>query len=205
MKTIKPSLKSSLAFLLTLFLFGFISVPGFAYNTFSGHVLRGGVGNSGNNTRYYYLDSSASGYSMIIDAAVNTWNNTKDNPGVTTPIWFKKTTTKSSSVMDYYAKNSSDTSVLGETLLYSGSGSNSVKINPNQSNWTWGKVLIYKNSISGMTTTKKQGVVAHEMGHVMGLAHNNTDPKTIMCQTKYGRSVYRPAKDDCHGINYLYK
>ncbi len=180
-------------------------IPAFSYNTFNNHKLNGGVGNSGKNTRYYYLDSSASGHAMIIDAAVSSWNNTKKNPGVTTPIWFKKTTTKSSSIMDCYVKNSSDTTILGSTTFYSGSGSSSKQIDPYSSNWTWAKVIMYKNSQSGMSTTKKQGVFAHEMGHVMGLAHNNTNPKTIMCQTAYGRTAYRPAIDDCNGINHLYK
>lgn len=51
---------------------------------------------------------------------------------------------------------------------------------------------------------KRQGTMAHEFGHAMGLAHSNNNPDVIMCQLRYGRRVYLPMADDANGINSLH-
>lgn len=49
------------------------------------------------------------------------------------------------------------------------------------------------------------GTIAHEAGHAFGLAHNQGNPKSIMCQTGSGRSVSSAQICDLKGINHLYK
>lgn len=80
-----------------MFLFIGASVPVYAYNTFCGYTLNGGVGNYGYSTRNYWIDSSASGYTSLIDDAVSSWVHTTSRLGITTPISLSRTTTKSSS------------------------------------------------------------------------------------------------------------
>ena len=47
-------------------------------------------------------------------------------------------------------------------------------------------------------------MTAHELGHVLGLAHSNSNPYSIMCQTKYGRIVQKPQKIDNDEIVSMY-
>ena len=56
-----------------------------------------------------------------------------------------------------------------------------------------------------MTKNGRKGTIAHEAGHAFGLAHNQGNPKSIMCQTKYGRAVSSAQICDLKGINHLYK
>lgn len=49
-----------------------------------------------------------------------------------------------------------------------------------------------------------QGVAAHEMGHAFGLAHNNTNAYSIMCQTAYNRMTYWPEIFDVRAFNSRY-
>ncbi|MED1919809.1 matrixin family metalloprotease, partial [Bacillus thuringiensis] len=55
-----------------------------------------------------------------------------------------------------------------------------------------------------MSASKKEGVFAHELGHVLGLDHVK-DPQQVMSTTKDGRKVKEPGKDDIAGIKSIYK
>ncbi len=133
-------LKFSLLFTLLVCLLLSQSANVFAadYYTFNNHVLNGGVGNYGYNNRYYFITSSASGYTSLIDAAMNDWIYTTSRLGVTTPISFVKTGTQSSSVMDVYAGNYYDSSsgIAGFTTFWT----YSTQQDPNNNNWGWGKI-----------------------------------------------------------------
>jgi Matrixin len=173
-----------------------------AYNTFNNHVLNGGVGNYGNNKRYYYITSSASSYESLIDQAMNEWIYTTERVGITTPISYRKTTTMSQSVMDIYAGSyyPSYMGVLGETEFWK----YDTKLDPYQENWGWNKIKLNNPNFNNLNSTDRKGTIAHEMGHAFGLAHNNSNPYAIMCQLGYGRKVSNSQADDLHGINYLY-
>lgn len=81
---------------------------------------------------------------------------------------------------------------------------------PNQ-NYSWTEIVLNSSVFdslsnkSGLSGNRhRQGTVAHEFGHAMGLAHSNSNPNVIMCQYGRGRKVYLPTADDLNGINALY-
>ncbi len=178
------------------------STVALAFTTFNNHVLNGGVGNYGYNNRYYYITSSAGGYSSLITSAMNDWIYTTSRLGITTPVSFLRTYTQSSSVMDIYAGYYKDPSygIVGYTTFWI----YGTQIDPMASNWGWGKIRLNQPNYDWLSAYDKQGTAAHEMGHVMGLNENNSNPGSVMCQLAYGRYVNSAQADDCNGINYLY-
>jgi len=70
--------------------------------------------------------------------------------------------------------------------------------------WGWGKITINTYNTSSKSSWGKEGVIAHEMGHVFGLDENNSNPYTVMCQEGSGRAVNNAQAGDLRGINYLY-
>lgn len=179
-----------------------IATVAFAYNVF-GKILIGGVGKQGKYTRGYWTDSSASTYSTLISNAMYNWCNTQNrHPYVRTSIWFVPSA-KSSSVMDIYAQQTPTPGLLGETIFYRYAYDETIA-SPSIHNWTWCKIILYTNNLNQLTSFHREGTISHEMGHVFGLAHNNSMPSSVMCQYGFGRTVNRPSADDCNGINYLY-
>ena len=57
---------------------------------------------------------------------------------------------------------------------------------------------------SSFSNDQALGTLIHEMGHAFGLAHYNSNPNSIMCQTNKGRKVQRVQKTDNDTINAIY-
>ncbi|PWK14943.1 matrixin family metalloprotease [Tumebacillus permanentifrigoris] len=186
-------------------LIGFVLVgdvqAAYGYNLF-GYTLNGGVGSYGNAKRYYFVDSSASGSSSVIDTGMSEWVNSTARTGVTTSVSYRSTTTQSSSVMDWYAGNYYDASqgVIAETEFWI----YSTKVAPTAQNWGWNKEKINSVTYSPLSDWDERGSVAHEIGHAFGLAHSNSNPYAIMCQLSNGRQVQSATADDLNGVNALY-
>ncbi len=190
------------------------SIPVYAYNIF-GYTLNGGVGNYGYNTRNYWIDESASEYTSIIDDAVSTWVHTTSRLNITTPISLSRTTTKSSSYFDIYQNSmpGSDGVVAGTYIYVKNVGCINPDFEAPNQNYSWTEIILNSDVFpdlqklvnNGLTGEQnRQGTVAHEFGHAMGLAHDNKNPDVIMCQLGSGRRVYLPMADDANGINSLY-
>jgi hypothetical protein len=173
-----------------------------AYTTYNSHVLNGGVGNYGANSRYYYITSSASAHAGDITSAMWDWIHTTERLGVTTPISWGRTYTQSQSVMDLYHGTYYDASTglaaVTEQIL---SGQ---VISPWVTNWNWGKIKLNTPVYDPLSDFNEKGTVAHEMGHIMGLGHTTGGTDRIMCPLGSGRTVSACQPDDCYGINYLY-
>ena len=172
-----------------------------AYKTYNGNNLTYGVGNYGNSTQYYWIDSSASDYATEINTAMSEWKYTTSYWGITTPIWYNKTTVKTSSRMDIYQVTGNSSNWAGKTDHYIGSSI----VLPTTTDWVWGKIRL-DSDFYAYSSSKRKAVVAHEMGHVMGLAENNLGSSSIMRVDilDYSVSIYRAQPDDLSGINYLY-
>lgn len=168
--------------------------PAQAYYTFNSHRLKYGV-----NSQYYWLDSTAeNAHPTAIPAGVDHWNSTTD-----TPVWYTRTYTKSESRLDFYRTSTSSNSYCAITAMYVDTS----EVDPFSSNWVWARVyidpLLADTSACG-PDTHRDGIIAHEMGHAMGLAHNPSNSSSLMYTYISSTSVDSPNGDDRNGINSLY-
>jgi hypothetical protein len=187
--------KGGAALLMALLFVCIFSSNALAYDTFGGHKLTYGVGNYGNSTQRYWIDATATDYEYYIDTAMSNWIYTTSYWGITTPIYYTQTTTKSISRMDHY-QVSTINDWWGLTTLYN----QSTAINPESTNWVWGKIKLDGDFAN---CPNKKGVVAHEQGHVMGLAHVYSGTE-LMRYDIADLSTNRAQPNDLYGINYLY-
>lgn len=93
------------------------------------------------------------------------------------------------------------TSSMGVTTMYN----RSTEVDPFSSNWVWGKIQLDAD-FSDLSENKRLAVIAHEMGHVMGLAHSDFSNVLMRADIAYNSSsTSRAQTNDLGGINYLYK
>lgn len=171
--------------------------PAHAYQTWNDHRLTYGV----TGQEFWLSPSAVSNNAPAIRAAVPLWNATA------TPISYSETSTQSASRMDFYHNDNVGTGLCATTRLYvnttdvTGGGSHA----PTQ-NWWWGKVVIYPDlwdAASCGPQSHRAAIVAHEQGHVMGLAHA-VNSNRLMYAGIAATNVNRPSADDINGINHLY-
>lgn len=177
--------------------------------TFNDKKLVSGVGNYGANSRYYWVDTNFhTNMKNRISYAVDFWVNTSSNPGVTTPISIVKTTDRTAATFEIRRK-----SLCGGTTGLTEFYSYSTKVaDPSAKNQTWNICYIDGVKVTDLdySNAQKTGLVAHELGHAMGLSHQPTR-KSDSIMYNYdsrcfadGSARNRPAKRDCNNINHIY-
>lgn len=139
---------------------------------------------------YYYIYAPALPYATPIDNAANSWTDTP------TEINLLRTTGGSYNILAN-AYNFGNSGFDGETS-YSCSGG-----------YFSGTVQTVLNTyyVSGYSSTARQQVQAHEFGHSLGLAHNNSTCYVLMYYSSYryfSCGIYSPQQDDVNGINAIY-
>lgn len=166
----KKIISSIMILVITFISFGILNVKALDYNNQIKFNYR--YSREINNT-CYWISSSASGFTNIINNAAYDWAHWS-NPLVMTPV-----SSSYATHMDFYGKPTSYwypyNGVLGETKFYTSSGST---IDPNIGNWFYADIYLNNDSVYNY-----QGTAAHEMGHALGLAHWNSNPYSIMAQS----------------------
>lgn len=177
------------------------------YHTFGDYHMGFGVGNYGNNRRYYYESGFNSTYSNYIANAVSEWVHTSTGyPNVKTSISIRKTTAKKSAMFEFVnGYVGAGVGGLTKFFLYQ----NEVPLNTEGAltkNYGWAQCTICVSELDryNLSAAQKQATVAHELGHAMGLSHQNTRRESIMCQYGYGRTATRADATDCNTINHIY-
>ncbi len=183
-------------FLIITFIFLFINSNVFASSLFLGGKLQRGVGNI-----CYYIDSSASSYTSLINSAINNWVDTGYgwNPIYVTPVSSNYATD-----IDFYARYGDDISanVLAKTEFFN---INEGLIDEHYSNWYFAKIELNSTSLKKRTNDVQKGTIAHELGHAFGLAHQNSNVNSIMCEIAHYREVNKVDQTSHNAINTLYQ
>lgn len=168
-----------------------------AYVTWSDRHLTYGV----SGQKYWISDGAASFAGTAINSSVSLWNATS------TPVSYSRTTTKSASRLDWYHVTTDDGFCAVTRMFVNTTNVNGATGAPT-SNWWWAKVnirtIFHDTDLCG-PTNHRPAVLAHEMGHAMGLAHA---PGSVLMNAHIAWSdfygINAPRADDIAGIKHLY-
>lgn len=169
--------------------------------------MTGGVGNYGSNKRYYWTYGLNTTFKGLAANAVSEWVNTSPGyPYVSTSISIRETTNRSAAMFEF-VNAILPAGILGMTTFWVYSNQiylNSAGALPQNYGWTQMFISTDNMIYNGVPESKCKGAFAHELGHGMGLSHQNNNPYSIMFQDYYGRIVQRAEAIDCNSINHLY-
>jgi len=172
----------------------------FAITPTFGHKYQNGVGNV---TAWLNYGSGVGYWSTYITGGANNWMY----PGWSNPIYINFVSSNYGSTMDFHQNNDAywggGMTILAETKMFNSSGG---QISPTSANWAYAEIHINNDTfrLPSFTNAQAQGTVIHEMGHAFGLAHDQGNPYSIMCQTGAGRIVQSVQKVDNDAILTLY-
>lgn len=178
------------------------SIPAQAapYDNWYNNRLVYGIGGGG---QAYWIAPSASNLTGSIDNAMANWINTSSRLGVWTPLYWSKTTNKSSARMELHYIYGPTTSFCGRANLIRNSNPVYPWLGTNR-NWVWGKIDFNTRTFFTSGCTNRQGIVSHEMGHVFGLSHDLGSGSHLMYYGIAGTSVQWATVDEANRINALY-
>ncbi|MDQ4503166.1 matrixin family metalloprotease [Sinomonas sp. ASV322] len=165
-----------------------------------GHRYQNGVGNV---VAWINYSSGAGNWQWYITNATNNWMY----PGWSNPIYVNYVSSNVGSNLDFHSNNDAyfggGMTIIAWTTFFSSTGA---PLDPTLSDWYYAEVHINNDVYSSPSISNDMalGTTIHEVGHALGLAHYNSNPYSIMCQTSYGRVVQRVQQVDNDSILYLY-
>ena len=152
----------------------------------SNYKYSGGVSNI---TVYLNYSSGVAAWENYITQGVTGWMYT----GWNNPIYMNYVSSNVGSKMDFhsndatwFSNNTGYSTALACTFHFLGNGTN-INTGPNGvpvSSWYYSEIHINTTELAkdDYSNDSAQGTIYHEMGHAFGLAHNNTNPDSIMHQ-----------------------
>ena len=169
-------------------------------NIFADSLFLGGKQSRGVSNMYYYVDSSASGYTTLINDAIDNWVVTGWGWN---PIYLAPVASNNGTALDFYLKYSDQLSysILGLTSYYN---SSEIEVNCTTTDWFFAKIDLNGSSLPTISYNQRQGTISHEIGHGLGLAHQDSNTGSIMCSYSAGRTVYTVDQTSHNAINTLY-
>lgn len=165
-----------------------------AYQTFDDHVLVGGIW----QRTYFLTDSAVANIETASVDSAATWTSA---PVATS--WRRQGALAGADVIYNWINNTAP-DYCAITYLYYGGAYHS---DWPTSDWSHTKInirpTIKQSSLCG-STSHRRGVLAHELGHSMGLAHVMSRPAMLMYAYLADTNVNDPGSDDLAGIQHLY-
>ena len=148
---------------------------------------------------YHYQTVEVDNYTYVYDymnntiSAKNSWNNC----GLTDRSISVSTSSNNKMYQNYY---STSWSGFYEQLIYDTSYSQT------RSYFTTKfQIKLNEKYMEGYTSTQRQGVVAHELGHALGLEHNDGNPEPSSTLMRSGSAnfsnIYTPQTYDKNAVN----
>ncbi|MGX7417347.1 hypothetical protein ACWOFR_00945 [Carnobacterium gallinarum] len=158
------------------------------------------MGNYGKNTQYYYVDPNVANATGTIDRAMSKWVNS-NGTGIYTPISYRRTGNKPSSLMDFEKALTSRPNTYAWVTHWN---SRTQVIPIGSRHWAWAKVEITPLYFASNETVRMRSM-AHEIGHAFGLDHNPDSVRKLMFGKNHPSMPTGPVASELQGINFLYK
>jgi hypothetical protein len=154
---------------------------------------------------YYYLTSTATDYSNLIRDAADNWVHTGYGYNKLYPN--TRASKQSNGTVDFSSYNDSSSLTIAFTLFFkraNGTTGTISEVHPDIENWLFAEIHINNPVMKSLNTYNQKGTIVHEFGHAWGLAHNQTNPSSVMCQLGSGRKVNTVQEVDNNAFNSKY-
>lgn len=154
---------------------------------------------------YYYLTSTATDYSNLISEAADNWVHTGHGYNKLYPN--ARAYKQSNGTVDFSSYNDSGSLTIAFTLFFkraNGTTGTISEVHPDAENWLFSEIHINNPVMKSLSAYNQKGTIVHEFGHAWGLAHNQTNHNSVMCQLGSGRKVNTVQEVDNNAFNSKY-
>ncbi|GEM_PF-1293856 len=180
-------------------------------NTAGAYSLHPGKLSKGIKNQTYYVGLTNSRYSNACVAGVNNWNYAVQNTPLTSSLGFSftKSSKITGSTIRFWGEKLAVSNAVAVTKYYNIDSSwNAVPVT-NHGNRDYADVIFNLNvtdsNASVYNTTYLTSTAGHEIGHALGLYHNENDNGTLMYPYHNTRTAHSPTYDEVQGIWQQYK